>query len=115
MTTEARHGDPHDFDFLAGNWKVRNRRLTTRLRDASEWIEFPATSRCEPRLGGGANIEQLGIQRGHRTLTIVRKGGKIVIKGTGKLAKAKGTLKMTGTYNHTSGAFTLKLFGTLTA
>ena len=27
----------------------------------------------------GANIEQLGIQRGHRTLTIVRKGGKIVI------------------------------------
>ena len=59
MTTEARHGDPHDFDFLAGDWKVRNRRLVTRLRSASDWIEFPATSRCEPRLGGGANIEQL--------------------------------------------------------
>src|SRR2546425_2972173 len=26
----------------------------------------------------GANIEQLGLERGHRTLTIVRKGGKIV-------------------------------------
>ena len=38
-----------------------------------------------------------------------------VLKGTGKLAKAKGTLKMTGTYNHTSGAFSVKLFGTLTA
>jgi site-specific recombinase XerD len=26
----------------------------------------------------GANIESLGLQRGHRTLTVVRKGGKIV-------------------------------------
>jgi len=37
-----------------------------------------------------------------------------VLKGTGKLAKAKGTLKMTGTYDHTSGAFSVKFFGTLT-
>jgi integrase/recombinase XerD len=27
----------------------------------------------------GANIEQLGLERGHRTLTILRKGGKIVM------------------------------------
>jgi integrase len=27
----------------------------------------------------GANIEALGIERGHRTLTVARKGGKIVI------------------------------------
>src|SRR3954453_19225820 len=27
----------------------------------------------------GANIEALGLQRGHRTLTILRKGGKVVI------------------------------------
>lgn len=26
----------------------------------------------------GANIEQLGLERGHRTLTILRKGGKVV-------------------------------------
>jgi integrase len=26
----------------------------------------------------GANIESLGLERGHRTLTILRKGGKIV-------------------------------------
>ena len=38
-----------------------------------------------------------------------------VIKGTGTPAKTKGTLKMTGTYDHTSGAFSLKLFGILTA
>ncbi|HVN62392.1 MAG TPA: hypothetical protein VMT59_14105 [Gaiellaceae bacterium] len=41
-------------------------------------------------------------------------GHALVLKGTGKLAKAKGTLKMTGTYTHSTGAFTLKLFGTLT-
>jgi hypothetical protein len=42
-------------------------------------------------------------------------GHVTVLKGTGKLAKAKGTLKMTGTYTHSTGAFTVKFFGTLTA
>jgi len=59
MTTDAHHGDRHDFDFLAGRWTVRNRCLATRLRHASDWKEFPATSHCEPRLGGGANVDQL--------------------------------------------------------
>jgi hypothetical protein len=40
-------------------------------------------------------------------------GHAIVTKGTGKLAKAKGTLKLTGTYDHTSGAFSVKFFGSL--
>lgn len=59
MQTDTPHGDPHDFDFLAGRWSVRNRRLATRLRHADDWSEFQATSLCEPRLGGSANIEQL--------------------------------------------------------
>jgi len=42
-------------------------------------------------------------------------GHAAVLKGTGKLAKAKGTLKLTGTYTHSSGAFTVKFSGTLTA
>ena len=42
-------------------------------------------------------------------------GHATVLKGTGKLARAKGTLKMTGTYTHSTGAFTVKFFGTLTA
>ena len=57
--TDLRHGDPHDFDFLAGRWQVANRRLTTRLAGADDWAEFPATSWCEPRLGGAANVDQL--------------------------------------------------------
>ena len=41
-------------------------------------------------------------------------GKAAVLKGTGKLAKVKGTLKMTGTFDHTSGAFSVKFSGALT-
>jgi len=37
-----------------------------------------------------------------------------VLKATGKLAKAKGTLKLTGTYSHDDGSFSVKVSGTLT-
>lgn len=58
-TTPVPHGSVHDFDFLVGRWKVHNRRLSTRLRGASDWREFPATHWLEQRLGGIANVEQL--------------------------------------------------------
>jgi hypothetical protein len=42
-------------------------------------------------------------------------GKATVLKGTGaKLAGAKGTLRMSGTYDRSSGAFSVKFFGTLT-
>jgi hypothetical protein len=41
-------------------------------------------------------------------------GKATVVKATGKLAKAKGTLKMTGTYDRSSGAFSVKFKGALT-
>jgi hypothetical protein len=37
-----------------------------------------------------------------------------VLKVTGKLAKAKGTLKLTGVYNHDDGSFSVKVSGNLT-
>lgn len=40
-------------------------------------------------------------------------GKASVLKATGKLLKAKGTLKLTGTYDRQSGAFTAKFKGTL--
>jgi hypothetical protein len=36
-----------------------------------------------------------------------------VVKATGKLAKAKGTIRFTGTYNHDDGSFSVKLLGSL--
>ena len=36
-----------------------------------------------------------------------------VVSATGKLAKAKGTLKLTGVYSHDDGSFSVKVSGTL--
>jgi len=40
-------------------------------------------------------------------------GKAVVLKATGKLKNAKGTLKFTGTFNRGDGSFTVKFFGTL--
>ncbi|MGZ4334914.1 MAG: hypothetical protein ACXVRJ_11675 [Gaiellaceae bacterium] len=40
-------------------------------------------------------------------------GKATVLKATGKLLKATGTLKMTGTYDRSSGAFSVKFSGSL--
>ncbi|MBU4530010.1 MAG: DUF1579 domain-containing protein [Hoeflea sp.] len=47
----------HDFDFVYGDWKVRHRRLTVRLKGSDEWEEFDGTSSTRPVLGGNGNIE----------------------------------------------------------
>jgi len=49
----------HDFDFIHGSWTVANRRLGTLGVGANDWDAFPSTARCEPRLGGLANVEQV--------------------------------------------------------
>lgn len=42
-------------------------------------------------------------------------GRAMVVKGTGKLARAKGSLKLTGVYDRSKGTFSVKFTGTLTA
>ena len=42
-------------------------------------------------------------------------GKATVLKGTAKLRKAKGTLRMTGVYDRSSGAFSVKFTGTFPA
>jgi hypothetical protein len=41
-------------------------------------------------------------------------GRAVVVSATGKLAKAKGSLKLTGVYDRGHGTFTVKFTGTLT-
>ena len=48
----------HDFDFLMGNWIVRNRRLRERLKGCQEWDEFDATSTARPLLRGVGNEDE---------------------------------------------------------
>ena len=54
MNTDGRH----DFDFLNGNWTIRNRRLLQRLAGSDEWETFDATSSCHPILGGMGNEDE---------------------------------------------------------
>jgi hypothetical protein len=49
-------GRPGDFDFLSGEWKIKNRRL----RDGS-WDEFDGEATVVGMLGGVASIEELRI------------------------------------------------------
>jgi hypothetical protein len=46
-----------DFDFLAGKWKVHNRKLKSRLSGCSEWIEFEAQVECRLILNGYGNTD----------------------------------------------------------
>ncbi|HEY7641667.1 MAG TPA: hypothetical protein VH814_18195 [Steroidobacteraceae bacterium] len=51
-------GKAGDFDFLAGHWTLRNRRLKTRWTGSDDWDVFPATLRCESRMHGAVNIDE---------------------------------------------------------
>jgi hypothetical protein len=51
--------DIHDFDFLAGEWTIRHRRLTTPGTD--DWDEFDGAATVWSTLGGMVSIEELRI------------------------------------------------------
>jgi len=64
-------GDLHDFDFLAGEWVVQNRYLRSRLTGDQVWEEFPARARCELRLGGLVNVDEIDFPtRGFTGMTV---------------------------------------------
>jgi len=46
-----------DFNFLMGNWTIRNRKLKTRLNNCTEWNEFEARWKVKTMLNGLGNIE----------------------------------------------------------
>jgi hypothetical protein len=45
------------FDFQTGTWRVRHRRLKSRLTGCQLWDEFEGTCEARPLLGGYGNIE----------------------------------------------------------
>jgi hypothetical protein len=47
----------HDFDFLAGEWRIHHRRLKERLAGSTEWIEFSGTQKAQLLMNGAANMD----------------------------------------------------------
>jgi hypothetical protein len=52
------HDGTHDFDFLHGTWRIRNRRLRQPLTGSAEWFEYDGSSVERPLWGGRSNIEE---------------------------------------------------------
>lgn len=48
---------PGEFDFLSGEWRIRNRRLN----GPGDWDEFEGEATCWSILGGVASVEELRI------------------------------------------------------
>jgi hypothetical protein len=48
---------PHDFDFLAGDWRVQHRRLKERLASSHEWQEFDGTCSTRLLMDGWGNVD----------------------------------------------------------
>ena len=48
----------HDFDFLVGNWQLRNRKLKSRLTHSTEWLSFESRVEMHQILGGVGNIDK---------------------------------------------------------
>lgn len=57
MTTPDTTAAPTDFDFIIGHWNVHHRRLTTRLAECTEWIEFKGSTTTRKILAGFGNVE----------------------------------------------------------
>jgi hypothetical protein len=53
---EAAGTAPSDWDFLAGRWRVRHRRLTKRLVGNRDWQNFEGTLVNRPLMGGAGNF-----------------------------------------------------------
>jgi len=48
----------HDFDYLVGNWTLKNRKLASRLTHSTEWQSFESRVEMHQILGGMGNIDK---------------------------------------------------------
>jgi len=57
VITASPNSSNHDFDFYQGKWKLRNKKLKTRLNNCSEWTEFESTQEMYLVLNGIGNVD----------------------------------------------------------
>lgn len=57
VITASSNSSKHDFDFFQGKWKLRNKKLKSRLSNCDEWTEFESTQEMYIVLNGIGNID----------------------------------------------------------
>lgn len=57
IITASPGSSKNDFDFYEGKWKLRNKKLKTRLNNCTEWAEFESTQEMYRVLNGLGNID----------------------------------------------------------
>jgi hypothetical protein len=57
QATASERSSRHDFDFLVGGWRIRNRKLKKPLAGCDEWHEFNASQHFHPILHGFGNFD----------------------------------------------------------
>ncbi len=57
VITASPTSSKNDFDFYQGKWKLKNRKLKTRLNNSTEWTEFESTQEMYKVLNGLGNID----------------------------------------------------------
>jgi hypothetical protein len=68
---EAVDAGVRDFDFLVGDWQVRNRRLKSRFVGSNEWDEFPGKAAMHTVLTGVGNLDEIQFPtKGYTGLTL---------------------------------------------
>lgn len=64
MSTTPGAGGRHDFDFLAGEWHVRHRKLADMTDPlCAEWVEFDGIQWMRQTLGGLGNVDNLRVEK----------------------------------------------------
>src|SRR5687767_7643672 len=62
--TASENSSKHDFDFLVGGWKIKNRKLKKPLAGCEEWDEFHATQNCRQILLGVGDFDIFSTELG---------------------------------------------------
>ncbi|MEJ7626207.1 MAG: hypothetical protein WKF35_05050 [Ferruginibacter sp.] len=57
IITPTTTSSKHDFDFFEGKWKLKNRKLKSRLDNCTEWTEFESTQEMYRVLNGMGNVD----------------------------------------------------------
>ena len=57
VITASPTSSKNDFDFYQGKWRLKNKKLKTRLNNCTEWTEFESTQEMYKVLNGLGNID----------------------------------------------------------